>query len=121
MRRREEEYLEAIYIVKLNKGVVRVKDLALMLKVKPSSIVAYLTRLSSKGLVRYVKGEHIELTLKGEEMAKRIYHKHLVIREFLHRVLGLPRDIAEEDACYIEHGVHDETVKRMEEIISKVK
>jgi len=115
--RREEEYLEAIYLIKLKKGIIRIKDLALALKVRPSSVISYLTKLSNKGLVRYTKGRSIELTSKGEEIAKNVYRKHKVIKEFLHRILELPEDIAEGDACYIEHGVHEETVRRMEELL----
>lgn len=115
--RREEEYLEAIYLIKLKKGIVRVKDLALALKVRPSSVISYLTKLSNKGLVKYAKGRSIELTSKGEEIAKKIYRKHKVIKEFLCRILELPEDIAEEDACYIEHGVHEETIRRMEKLL----
>ena len=48
--RREEEYLEAIYLIKLKKGIIRIKDLALALKVRPSSVISYLTKLSNKGL-----------------------------------------------------------------------
>jgi len=42
--KREEEYLEAIYLIKLKKGTVRIKDLASALKIKPSSVVSYLTK-----------------------------------------------------------------------------
>ena len=115
--KREEEYLEAIYLIKLKKGTVRIKDLALALKIKPSSVVSYLTKLSNKGLVKYMKRGSIELTSKGEKIAKNVYHRHRIIKEFLCRILELPEDIAEEDACYIEHGVHEETIRKMEELV----
>jgi len=118
--KREEEYLEAIYLIKLNKGTVRIKDLASALKVKPPSVTSYLMKLSNKGLVKYMKGRPIELTSKGEKVAKEVYHRHKVIKEFLCKILGLPEDIAEEDACYIEHGIHRETMEKMEKLV-KVK
>jgi len=115
--KREEEYLEAIYLIKLKKGTVRIKDLASALKVKPSSVISYLTKLSDKGLVKYMKGKSIELTSKGEEIAKKVYRKHKIIKEFLCKILELSEEIAEKDACYIEHGVHEETIRKMEELV----
>jgi len=64
-----------------------------------------------------MKRGSIELTSKGEKIAKNVYHKHRIIKEFLCRILELPEDIAEEDACYIEHGVHEETIRKMEELV----
>ena len=116
--KREEEYLEAMYLIKLKKGNVRIKDLALALKIRPSSVVSYLVKLSNKGLVKYMKGGSIELTSKGEEIAKKVYHKHRIIKEFLCKMLELPEDIAEKDACYIEHGVHEETIRKMEKLVN---
>ena len=80
-------------------------------------MISYLTKLSNKDLVEYAKGRSIELTSKGEEIAKKVYRKHRVIKEFLRRILELPENIAEEDACYIEHGVHEETIRRMEKLL----
>lgn len=37
--KREEEYLEVMYLLQKNKGVIRVKDIAKILKVKPPSVV----------------------------------------------------------------------------------
>ncbi|NHW44650.1 MAG: metal-dependent transcriptional regulator [Candidatus Verstraetearchaeota archaeon] len=111
--RREEEYLEALYLLWRRDEAIRVKALAEMLNVKPPSIVEYLDKLARKGLVRYVKHETITLTDEGARLAEAIYKRHEALKEFLMTFLKLPEDIAEDDACGIEHELHDLTVNRI--------
>jgi len=119
--KREEEYLEAMYILVKNKGVIRVKDLSRILNVKPASVVEYLDKLASKGLVRYEKYGSITLTKEGLEIAEEIYRRHVALKEFLTLILGVPKDIAEKDACYIEHGIHNETLDRLVKLVEYFK
>lgn len=119
--KREEEYLEAMYILIKNKGVIRVKDLSRILNVKPASVVEYLDKLASKGLIRYEKYGSITFTKEGLEIAEEIYRRHVALKEFLTLILGVPKDIAEKDACYIEHGIHDETLDRLVKLVEYFK
>ena len=119
--KRGGEYLEAMYILMKRKGIIRIKDLAKILRVKPSSVVEYLDRLSKKGLVHYEKYELITLTDKGLKIAKEIYKRHVALKEFLMLLLKIPEDIAEEDACYIEHGIHEITLDRIIKFVKFVK
>ncbi len=112
-RKRAEEYLEAIYILQRAKGAPRIKDIARILNVRPASVVEYLDKLAEQGYVEYHKRDTLRLTKKGESLARKVYGKHRAIAEFLETILLLPHSIAEEDACYIEHGVHEETVRRI--------
>ncbi len=114
--KRAQEYLEAILVLEKRNGRARVKDLAERLGVKPSSVVEYLKRLNEKGYVRYQPGSRIRLTEKGRRIAEALYKRHLAIKEFL-VLLGVPEDVADEDACYIEHGIHEETLERILEFI----
>ncbi|OYT52443.1 MAG: iron-dependent repressor [Desulfurococcales archaeon ex4484_217_2] len=111
--KRFEDYLEAMYILQKEKGVVRVRDLARMLRVKPPSVVEQLEKLSRYGFVLYEKGEYIRLTEKGEGIAKEILKKHEALRRFLRDILMVPEEIADKDACYMEHGLHEITLKRI--------
>ena len=114
---RAEDYLEAIYILS-QKGKPKVRELARRLCVSPSSVVEFLRRLSEQGYIIYKKGGEIRLTEKGLEVARKIYNRHVVLTEFL-TYIGVPRDIAEIDACRIEHLLHDETVERIIEFMRK--
>ena len=56
----------------------------------------------------------IRLEPPGHEIATRIYERHLVLSDFLER-LGVPKDVAAQDACKIEHDISDvsfEALKR---------
>ncbi|ALM75866.1 metal-dependent transcriptional regulator [Thermococcus barophilus] len=113
--KREEEYLEAIYLLYKRKGIIRIKDIAKKLRVRPPSVVDALKKLSEKGLVEYEKYDRILLTEKGREIAEKTYSKHLLLTEFFINILGIPPEIAEEDACQFEHYVHEITAERIRE------
>lgn len=112
---RAEEYLEAIYILSRS-GKPRIRELARRLCVSPSSVVEYLRRLAEKGYVVYKKGGVVELTPKGRELAEKVYQRHQILTDFL-TLIGVPRDIAEIDACKIEHVLHEETLERIVEFV----
>jgi len=113
--KREEEYLETMYILQKNKGIIRVKDISKKLGVRPPSVVDALKKLSEKGLINYEKYDRILLTEKGLEIAKETYQKHVLLMKFFTEILGIPPEIAEEDACQFEHYVHEITAERMKE------
>jgi len=111
--KREEEYLEALYVLAKEKKPIRIKNLAKILKIKPSSVIEYLDKLSKKGLVHYEKHEVVMLTEKGAKIAEQIYKRHIALKQFLILLLKIPEDIAEKDACYIEHEIHEITLARI--------
>jgi len=116
-----EDCLEAMLILKRKKGYIRLKDLSVALNIAPSSVTSVLRRLEKMGYIRYIRREAILLTEEGEKIAQEIYDRHLAIKKFLREVLCLPDDIAEEDACAMEHRIHDETITRLKaltEIVS---
>jgi Mn-dependent DtxR family transcriptional regulator len=113
---RDDEYLEAILILKRSRGEVRVKDLASLLGVKPPSVVEYLERLSEKGLIVYQKGKGvIDFTDRGLQRAMEVYQRHQVLKRLL-KLLGVRDEVAEEDACSIEHVISDETFTAFERL-----
>ena len=112
LSRREEEYLEAMLILEKRKGRIRIKDLAEMLGVKPPTVVEFLEKLAAKGLVEYRKYYGVRLTEEGRRLAEEVLRRHEAIKRFL-VMLGVPEDVAERDACYIEHGISDESLRLM--------
>ncbi|ABN69307.1 iron dependent repressor [Staphylothermus marinus F1] len=115
---RAEDYLEAIYAMKQQGLKPKVRELARRLGIKPSSVVEYLKRLNELGYIVYRKGGYIKLTEKGKSLAEKVYRRHILLTEFL-VAIGVPRDIAEIDACYMEHGLHDETINKIVEFLKK--
>jgi DtxR family Mn-dependent transcriptional regulator len=108
-----EDYLEAIWLVKKKRGVVRVRDIAEARGVALSSVDNALKNLSQSHLVKHDRYEFVELTPQGNEAAKQIHDRHLVLSKFLQEVLGVDKKTAEEDACKIEHTLSPESLKRL--------
>ncbi len=108
-----EDYLEAVYLIEKEKRVVRVKDISSFLKVKKPSVVSALKALEARGLVNHEKYGYVELTPAGKREARRIYRVHRTLKEFLVKVLGVEEAVAEEDACAIEHYLHQDTFDRL--------
>lgn len=108
-----EDYLEAMARVIAEKGTARVRDIAEALSVHKSTVTAALRSLSEKGLVDYAPYEIATLTSKGEEVARRIVHRHEVIRSFLVQVLSVNEERAEANACRMEHDLDREVLERL--------
>ena len=113
-----EDYLESIFVIKQKKQTVRVKDLARHLKVKAPSVVEVLRKLKEKNLIVHEYYGYIELTQEGINKAKALYERHIMLKKFLHQILGIDEEIAEEDACRIEHYLSKETLERIVKFIN---
>lgn len=108
-----EDYIEAIYLIGLEKKVVRVKEIAAFLKVKMPSVVDAINKLQEKELVLHEKYGYLSLTKKGMEAAKLIYRKHEEVYKFLNQFLGMDDATSEKDACGIEHHISKSTLERI--------
>lgn len=77
-----EDYLEAMYILKENKGIIRVTDIAEKLNVKPPSVVEAVNKILKLGLATRKKYGEIELkmvTVNAEniDLKSRVRVKYL--------------------------------------------
>jgi len=109
-----EDYLEAIYEIEAQNDTegVRVSDIARKMDVTRPSVVGMIKHLTEHELVNQAPYGAVMLTYKGRKIAKRTIHRHRVLRRFLEEVLGLDAEIAEEDACRMEHSLSDKTIER---------
>ena len=108
----EEGYLEIIYILTKEKGFANVVDIAEMLKVKPPSVTHMIQKLNEQKFVDYNKYRGVTLTKKGLTLAKSMEKYHKTLRSFFINVLGVDENIANEDACEIEHHIHPDTIDK---------
>lgn len=102
--------MESIYELGQDGQIVRVKDIADKLRVKMASVTGALQNLAKSNLVYYAPYKNIVLTEQGENMARRIHSRHHVITSFLADVLGVTSDVAETDACKLEHVLSRDTM-----------
>lgn len=115
-----EDYLEAILLLSQERRPVRVKDIARVVGVSRPSVVAAISSLAGKGLVKHEHYGDVELTVDGRERAEAIYERHLLLERFLHQVLGVNRAVASLEACWLEHRVSVETISRLAQLVKKV-
>lgn len=116
-----EDYLETIAFLKQQNGAARVRDIGKSMGVKNSSVTSALATLSKLGLVDHERYGHINLTVEGEKTAAAVQNRHTVLYNFLTGILNIAPDIAERDACGIEHCVSTETFAKFSKFLEFVK
>ncbi|MBI1827573.1 MAG: metal-dependent transcriptional regulator [Planctomycetes bacterium] len=115
-----EMYLKVIYRLRQENEIARVRDMAKGLGVTPGTVSAVLKKLERVGLLLHDPYGAIKLTIAGERVAECVIRKFDTIRSLLTDVLGLNPEIAEVDACTMEHAVSPVTINRMEYLIRLV-
>lgn len=108
-----EDYLERIRELIQKKGYARVVDIAAELKISQASVTTMIQRLDAEGLVKYEKYRGMVLTTVGEEVAKRIAHRHELLTNFL-RQFGLDEEVIAHDVEGMEHHVSPGTFSAIE-------
>ena len=104
-----ENYLEQILLLSQQKEKVRAVDLCAALGFSRPTVSVMLRELRNGGFVVASDNGSLTLTEKGEEIARKIYERHCLITDMLVKI-GVPRDVAREDACLLEHDVSEETL-----------
>ncbi len=97
-----ENYLETILVLSRKLPVVRSIDIATELNFKKSSISIAMKNLREKNYITVTDAGFIYLTDAGKEIAEMVFERHEVLSGWLIKI-GVPEDIAIEDACKIEH------------------
>ncbi|MBN1348668.1 metal-dependent transcriptional regulator [candidate division KSB1 bacterium] len=105
-----QEYVEIIHEIQKSQKVARVKDIAQNRGVTRSSVSTALNLLKEKKLIKHESYGLVELTSKGEELARMLDRRHAIIQKFFTDVLGIQSEIADADACKMEHHVSSETM-----------
>ncbi len=108
-----EDYLEAIFRVSEDKGAARVTDVAARLGVSKASVTEAVRALKQNGLAEQERYGKITLTAQGLTQAKKVHRRHQILRAFLEGVLGVSPEVAEEEACLMEHAIGAETMQRL--------
>lgn len=99
-----ENYLEAILVLGQTGEVVRSIDVARKMEVSKPSVSRAMGILRDGGFIHMGAEGFITLTETGREVAERIYERHRVLTDWLVD-LGVPEEIAAEDACKLEHNI----------------
>jgi len=119
LSRKIEDYLEAILNISEEKGYARTKDIAQELKISSPSVTEMLRKLNGMKFITYRKYEGARLTSKGREIATIVRERHEVMRKFLD-IIQVPENIAEKDACTIEHHLDPKTITQIRKLVDFV-
>lgn len=113
---RMEDYLEVIYELIQRKGYATSIDVAECLNVSQPSVTKMMRRLGASSLINYEKYRGIMLTENGVDIAKAIHERHGILLEFF-IMIGVDEDIANSDAEGIEHHLHPQTLRKLQELL----
>ena len=111
-----ENYLEAILMVKEEKGAVRSIDIVRHMDFSKPSVSRAMSLLRENGYITMDREGYIELTPSGYEIASRIYERHRLLTQWLIR-LGVSPQVAADDACRLEHDISAETFQKLKDHI----
>ncbi len=114
IRESGENYLEVILDIQNELGEVRSVEIARRLHVSRASVSKALGVLRDAGLVEPAYYGEVVLTQAGKDKAAAVRHRHEVITRYLMQHLGLTAEVAEADACRMEHIVSDAMMASIE-------
>jgi Mn-dependent DtxR family transcriptional regulator len=103
-----EDYLEAMLMLKEERGYVRAVDVADRLGVTLPSVSYATKRLREDGYITYDPARMIVLLEPGLKIAEKMLERHKLLTDLLIG-LGVNPETAREDACKIEHDLSDES------------
>lgn len=103
-----ENYLETILELSQILPVVRSVDIANELGYKKSSVSVAMKNLREKEHITVTDAGFIYLTESGKAIAEMIHERHELLTAWL-TSLGVPEEIASDDACKLEHVLSKES------------
>ncbi len=104
-----ENYLETILVLGKRTGMVRSIDIAREMDFSKPSVSRAVGILKEEGYITIDKDGSILLTEAGKYKAESVYERHRLLTTFLMKTAGVTAEIAEEDACRMEHIISEET------------
>jgi len=114
-----EDYLETILLLYRKQGYVRSTDIANAMNYTKASISRAVKILKDAEYIYMDQNKMIFLTEKGEAKAIEIYERHQVITAFIEKILKVDGEIAESDACRVEHVISPDTFKGIKRLVDE--
>lgn len=114
-----ENYLETILLLQQQKGSVRSIDVATYMNFTKASVSRAMSILKRENYILMEADGNIVLTETGLAKANAVLERHRLLTRFLRENLNVPEEIAEKDACRIEHVISPETFAGIKKLIKK--
>lgn len=113
-----EMYLETIYLLKKTKPNLHSVDIVDKLGYSKSSVSRAVNLLRDQGYISFDVSGAIELTGIGKERSVDIYSRHSLLTKLLVN-FGVTNEIAEQDACRIEHVISPDSMNAIKAYLEK--
>lgn len=107
-----EMYLETILILSGQKDSVHAVDISEYMGYSKPSVSRAVGLLVNGAYITVEQDGSILLTPSGRQVAETIYERHRLLTLFLTGI-GVPADIAADDACKIEHVISAESFEAL--------
>ena len=96
-------------------------DIAKELGYSKPSVSRAMGVLTEAGYITHTPYGDVTLTEKGREKAKKVYLSHRILTDFFMQTLGIDADVAEADACKIEHVISEKTLNAIKSYMQENK
>lgn len=116
-----ENYLETILVLTKKNGSVRSIDIADAMQFTKASVSRAMSILKRDNYIIMHPDGSILLTKEGQKKATAVYDRHVTLTRYINEVLDVDVEIAEKDACRIEHIISPETFAGIKAQLAKKK
>lgn len=106
-------HLMTIYNLLERNGYARATDVARSLEITRGSASITLKSLKQRGLVEEDENKFLRLSDEGERISHAIRSTRIIFQKFLVEILQVDEEVAEVDACKIEHLLSNETGEKL--------
>ncbi len=104
-----EMYIETIYVLTKKGAPPRAVDVSEYMGFSKPSVSRAIGILKKSGFVTVLEDGALALTETGVDLAEKIYERHTILTAFLEKI-GVSAEVAEQDACKIEHRISDDSL-----------
>lgn len=119
IRESEEMYLETILLLTRRMPSVHSINIAEELNYSRPSVSRAVNLLQNKGYITVGDTGVIKFTEEGRKKAESVYERHEALTK-LFIILGAQEQVAEENACRVEHVITDEMFEKIKKFTEKV-
>lgn len=113
-----EMYLETIYVLSKKNPFVRSVDVSEYLGYSKPSVSRAVGLLKNAGYITVEPSGALKLTEEGLSVADMMFERHTILCNCLEK-LGVPAEVAAEDACKIEHVISEESFEAIKKHIQE--
>lgn len=113
----KKRYLLVIYELSENGKDVFSKDIAIALHVKRPSVAKMLKAMEEDNLFCKEYYGKVQLNEKGTRIANRLYTEYLLLYEFFHGLLKVPKENARHDAIICLCDLSEDSVEKVARMV----